>query len=241
MTSHDAVTDADVCSDFPQQAVSDNVRARAQRLFHPGGYEITGFVMTQKISQWRAVVDSSGTRYMSSDDMKRLMAFEPPTGSGTDPDVESNQGETTGATLASTPTPAPPPVVAAAVPERKPALAAPPTHVVPDDVEAAYGLLARRLGCHYNEAIPHNSGWFVPGNQVAFASALDAIEALVAHLKSGGTVYVGSARGPQNVAGSGASEGPSGGPADGRKLMSKGMQEPNLQALLEAAGQQVLF
>ncbi|MCA7889051.1 hypothetical protein LGM58_38380 [Burkholderia contaminans] len=57
------------------------------------------------------------------------------------------------------------------------------------DVEEACGVLATRLGCVRNDSVPHNSGWFVPGRPVAYASAVDAIEGLLESLKGGGTIY----------------------------------------------------
>jgi hypothetical protein len=69
----------------PRCAVTQEVTDRAELMFHRG-YEITGYVLTQKISSWRAVVDTTGVRWMSPADMTRLMGWKEPTGSGAPPD-----------------------------------------------------------------------------------------------------------------------------------------------------------
>ncbi|NIF40096.1 hypothetical protein F3J14_04105 [Burkholderia sp. Tr-862] len=162
---------------LPQHAVSCKVRERTERLFHPGGYEITGYVLTQKTSSWKVVVDVTGTRSMSLADLERLMRWEEPIGSGGPPEGGAVDG--------------PPPVALSlattAVP--KCVLSVEPSHAVPNDIADALGILAKRLGCCFNDSIPHNAGWFVPGKQIAYVSALDAIEALFKNLKSGGTIY----------------------------------------------------
>ncbi|KVD92941.1 hypothetical protein WS63_07860 [Burkholderia stagnalis] len=163
---------------LPQHAVSSEVRERMQRLLHPGGYEITGYVLTQKISSWKAVVDVTGTRWMSSADLERLMRWKEPTGSGVPPGVGSDDE--------SSPVPLPP---LASMPVPKRALSVEPSHSMPNDIADAFGILAKRLGCCYNDSIPHNAGWFVPGKPIAYVSALDAIEALFESLRSGGTIY----------------------------------------------------
>ncbi|KVO15121.1 hypothetical protein [Burkholderia ubonensis] len=162
---------------LPQHAVSTVVRERAQRLFHPGGYEITGYVLTQKISSWKAVIDVTGTRSMSAADLERLMRWEEPTGSGGPPERDADDG----------PPPVPLSPATTAVP--KCALSHEPSHAVPKDIADALGVLAKRLGCCYNDSIPHNAGWFVPGKPIAYVSALDAIEALFESLRRGGTTY----------------------------------------------------
>ncbi|MCW0054046.1 hypothetical protein OIV36_31750, partial [Burkholderia pseudomallei] len=107
-------------------------------------------------------------------DMTRLMEWKTLTGSGAPPEEGL---DLSGAA------PVPPARVA------KAALATPASHEPLTDAEKAMGELARRLGCVHNDTIPHNAGWFVPGNPVAYSSPLDAIEALVKHLKQGGAVY----------------------------------------------------
>lgn len=159
---------------LPQHAVMPEVAARAARMFHPGGYEITGYVLTNKISSWKAVVDQTGVRWMSLADMMRLMEWKTLTGSGAPPENGLDLPEAAAV---------PPPPVA------KAALVTPASHEPLTDAEKAVSVLAERLGCVRNDEIPHNAGWFVPGNQVAYASPVDAIEALVKHLKQGGAVY----------------------------------------------------
>lgn len=176
---------ADAARSVPQlaqHAVTAEVAARAARMFHPGGYEITGYVLTQKISSWKAIVDATGVRWMSQADLARIMAWREPEGSGAPPegaDVSDEHAAIRSVALAT-------PVQ---LPAARPTLTRPASHEQPTDVDAALGELASRLGCVYNDSVPHNCGWFVPGHQIAYASALDAIEGLVDHLKSGGTTY----------------------------------------------------
>lgn len=44
--------------------------------------------------------------------------------------------------------------------------------------------LARSLGLVFNDMVPHNAGWFVPGYQRGYPSAADAIKGLFALVKS---------------------------------------------------------
>ncbi|CAJ4329842.1 Uncharacterised protein [Burkholderia pseudomallei] len=185
-------------SELPSQhAVAPDVARRAAAMFHPGGYEITGYVLTQKISSWKAIVEVTGTRWMSLSDMQRLMSWKELIGSGAPPMdeppraaaacecVDDTRREHTEAARPSPVALAPREVVAA----QRLALTRPASLNVVADVEEACGILAKRLGCVRNDSVPHNSGWFVPGRPIAYASALDAIEGLVDSLKSGGTVY----------------------------------------------------
>ncbi|MFX1716170.1 hypothetical protein [Paraburkholderia sp. A1RO-5L] len=59
-----------------------------------------------------------------------------------------------------------------------------------DTAEEAPGVLRTEPGCVRNDVVAHNAGWFVPGQPIAFASALDAVKALALNLKAGGTLYV---------------------------------------------------
>ncbi|MBN3744823.1 hypothetical protein G3N96_05150 [Burkholderia sp. Se-20373] len=162
---------------LPQHAVSSKVRERTKRLFHPGGYEITGYVLTQMTSSWKVVMDETGTRSMSSADLERLMRWEEPAGSGGPLEDGANDGP-------------PPAVLSSAIAAvSKCALSVEPSHAMPIDIADALGILARRLGCCFNDSIPHNAGWFVPGKPIAYVSAIDAIEALFKNLSNGGTIY----------------------------------------------------
>ncbi|RQR09926.1 hypothetical protein [Burkholderia stagnalis] len=184
-------------AELSSHAVTAEVATRAAAMFHPGGYEITGYVLTQKISSWKAIVDVTGTRSMSLSDMQRLMIWKEPVGSGAPPDEEitrATPGREDGEDAPREHIEAVPPSPAAPIPRgvlaiQRPALAQPASLNMIADVEEACGILARRLGCVHNDSVPHNSGWFVPGRPVAYASAVDAIEGLVESLKSGGTVY----------------------------------------------------
>lgn len=74
-------------------------------------------------------------------------------------------------------------------PAPRPALTTPATVQLLDTAEAALGQMASELGCVWNDRIPHNAGWFVPGQATAYGSAYDAIKGLVESLRAGGTVY----------------------------------------------------
>lgn len=82
--------------------------------------------------------------------------------------------------LTSTPKPEVPALAA-------PALAAPaakePTKII---VNEPVDDLARSLGIVYNDMVPSNAGWFVPGFQRGYPSAADAIRGLFAVLKQTG-------------------------------------------------------
>ncbi|HDR9131983.1 TPA: hypothetical protein QDA91_003108 [Burkholderia vietnamiensis] len=190
-----------------QHAVTPDVATRAAAMFHPGGYEITGYVLTQKISSWKAIVDATGTRWMSLSDMQRLMSWKELMGAGAPPDAaetlraaaacgcgDDAPRERVEAALPSPAALAPREAVAA----QRSALTRPASLSIVADVEEACGILAKRLGCVRNDSVPHNSGWFVPGRPIAYASAVDAIEGLVESLKSGGTLYQPPQAGPQS-------------------------------------------
>lgn len=143
------------------------------------GYEVTGYVLTQRARPAKCIVDMSAVRWFPDvADFMRVMTWKDPQGPGT-PEAGFEE-EVAPAVVA----PVAPPVVQA-----KPVLTAPPSAKLLETTEAALGELARELGCFWNEAIPHNAGWFVPGKPTAYASAYDAIQGLVASLKAGGTVY----------------------------------------------------
>jgi hypothetical protein len=164
---------------LPQHAVTAEVRAQTERMFEPGGYEITGYILTQRISSWKALVDVTGVRRMGAADLARLMNWQEPAGTA---DAPEGAGPDVLPQAISSPA-----IQAPAV--ARPVLTRPRSHEAFDHVEQAYGELATRLGCVYNDTIAHNAGWFVPGKPTAYASPLDAIEGLVGSLRSGGTVY----------------------------------------------------
>lgn len=164
-------------------AVTHLSHARAARIIERCGYEITGYVLTHKGGTRKAIVDSAEVRWFpDASDFTRLMTWKEPVGSGTPPEAAIGDALLTGVAPAAAP--APP------VPVRGAVLATAPSMPLVDTVEEALGVLAAELGCVRNDVVPHNAGWFVPGQPTAFASALDAIKALVLNLKAGGTLYV---------------------------------------------------
>lgn len=56
-------------------------------------------------------------------------------------------------------------------------------------VDAAMGELALALGCVFSDLIPHNTGYFVPGEALARTDAVDAITALFTHVRVGGQIH----------------------------------------------------
>lgn len=166
-------------------AVTQVSHARAARIIERCGYEITGYTLTHKGGTRKAIVDGAVVRWFpDASDFARLMAWQEPIGSGAPPEAA------VGDPLLTIDTPAPTPAPAPSAPVGRPVLAAGPSVPLVATVEAALGMLAAELGCVHNDTVPHNAGWFVPGQPTAFASALDAIKALFVNLKAGGTLYV---------------------------------------------------
>lgn len=163
-------------------SLDDATRERLERATSPGGYLISGVVLTHPISQRLIIADRTGYRGLSADDMHRIMAWEEPH----DPANRAANGEAQDEPV-SVPAPADVPDLrpAAAV---RPSLATEPTHAMLDSVEAALAELARESGCIFNEDIAHNAGWFVPGKPTAFKSPYDAIRALIDRSNVGGAV-----------------------------------------------------
>ena len=166
-------------------AMTQVAHARAARIIERCGYEITGYTLTHKGGTRKAIVDGAVVRWFpDASDFDRLMTWQKPIGSGTPPEAATGDPLLTVDIPAATPAPAPP------APVGRPVLSAAPSMPLVETVEEALGLLAADLGCVRNDTVPHNAGWFVPGQPTAFASALDAIKALFVNLKAGGTLYV---------------------------------------------------
>jgi hypothetical protein len=166
-------------------AMTPMTHARAARIIERCGYEVTGYTLTHKGSTRKAIVDGADVRWFpDADDFARLMTWQKPIGSATPPEAATGDPLLTVGIPAATPVPAP------SAQMGRPVLSAAPSMPLVETVEEALGLLAAELGCVRNDTVPHNAGWFVPGRSTAFASALDAIKALFANLKAGGTLYV---------------------------------------------------
>ncbi|RKP44657.1 hypothetical protein [Pararobbsia silviterrae] len=156
-------------------------RERAARIEERNFYVVTGYVMTHHALAKKAVVDMGSVRwYPNFDEFSQMMLGRKITeGPGTPP-----PGWTADELGVSAPVPVIVPQKAPAPPSR-PILTAAPSARLLESTEAALGELAREVGCVFNEMIPHNSGWFVPGQPTAYASAYDAIRARFARLEQG--------------------------------------------------------
>jgi hypothetical protein len=166
-------------------AITQMTHARAARIIERCGYEVTGYTLTHKGGTRKAIVDGADVRWFpDASDFARLIAWQKPIGSATPPEAATGDPLLTGGIPAATPVPAP------SAPAGRPVLSAAPSMPLAETVEEALGLLAAELGCVRDDTVPHNAGWFVPGQPTAFASALDAIKALFINLKAGGTLYV---------------------------------------------------
>ena len=166
-------------------AVTPLSHARAARIIERCGYQITGYTLEHKGGTRKAIVDGGAVRWFpAASDFARLMTWQEPIGPGTPPEAAIGDPLLTVDIPAATPSTAP------LSPGERPVLAAAPSMPLVETAEAALGVLAAELGCVHNDTVPHNAGWFVPGQPTAFASALDAIKALFVNLKAGGTLYV---------------------------------------------------
>lgn len=162
--------------------LDDATRVRAERAMFPGGYRISGVVLTHPVSQRLIIADRTGYRGLGTDDMQRIMAWEMPQ----EPAARSTDDESHVEPVA-VPARTDAPDLRPAAPVR-PLLATAPTRAMLDSVEGALAELARECGCIFNEDIAHNAGWFVPGKPTAFASPYDAIRAIVDRSPAAGPV-----------------------------------------------------
>ncbi|MDR6381771.1 hypothetical protein [Paraburkholderia caribensis] len=169
------------------ETIARHTVARAERVMERCSYIVTGYVMQHRLLQQYAVIESGRVRWYPNDDEFQLMM----TGRKLTPGPGVPPPEAIGDDLLAAPLeiPAAPAIVLSAPTAARPTLTAPPSAKLLETTEAALGELARELGCVFNEDIPHNAGWFVPGKARAHASAYDAIRGLFASLEAGGTVY----------------------------------------------------
>jgi hypothetical protein len=156
--------------------VHNETNAKAARVEERCNYRVVGYVMEHNALAKRAIVADDAVRWFPNEsDFDAMMGWKKHSaGPGVPaegwPVDEMPQVEV------------PPVAVAKAVPSR-PILTAPPTAKLVESAEEAVAQLAKKLGCHWNDMIPHNAGWFVPGNPTAYASAFDAIQGLVERLR----------------------------------------------------------
>lgn len=166
-------------------AITPLTNATAARVEERCSHMVVGYVLQHRSLAKRSVVVDGAVRWFPTDDeFRRMMGWQKyMAGPGVPQEgwpVEDDPA----------PAPAATPVAAPVLPAR-PVLTAPPSARLLDNVEEALSVLAGELGCVFNDMVPHNAGWFVPGKSMAYASAYDAIRSLVANLKSGGTVWDG--------------------------------------------------
>lgn len=173
-------------------AVMPLTDAKAARVEERCNYVVTGYVLTHRMLQKRAIVDMESIRwYPNDDEYSLMMAGRKLTPGPGVPPPEAIGDDLLAAQRELPPAPA---IVLSAPTSARPTLTAPPSAKLLETTETALGELARELGCVFNEDVPHNAGWFVPGKPKAHASAYDAIRGLFASLEAGGTVYRPSAQ-----------------------------------------------
>jgi hypothetical protein len=159
--------------------------AKAARVEERCGHVVVGYVLQHRALAKRSVVVDGAVRWFPNDDeFQRMMGWQKYMAG---PGVPHE-----GWPVEESPTPVPAVVsVAAPVAPARPVLTAPPSARLLENTEEAFRALAADLGCVFNDMVPHNAGWFVPGKPTAYASAYDAIRGLVGSLKAGGTVWDG--------------------------------------------------
>lgn len=167
-------------------AITPLTNAVAARVEDRCSHVVVGYVLQHRSLAKRSVVVDGEVRWFPNDDeFQRMMGWQRyMAGPGVPHEgwpVEDYPA----------PAPAAAPVAAPVLPAR-PVLTAPPSARLIENVEEALRALASELGCAFNDIVPHNAGWFVPGKSTAYASAYDAIRGLVESLKSGGTVWNGN-------------------------------------------------
>jgi hypothetical protein len=158
--------------------VSEQTFERAARVAERCNYSICGFVMRHRGGlDKRAIVLGEAVRWFPNDsDFTAMMGWKK---HSPGPGVPAE-----GWPVDEMPQPEVPNVspMKPAAPAR-PILTAPPTAKLVESAEEAVAQLAKKLGIHWNDMIPHNAGWFVPGKPTAYASAFDAIQGLVERLR----------------------------------------------------------
>lgn len=156
--------------------VQVETNARAARVAERCNFRVVGYVMEHKALPQRAIVKDCAVRWFPNDsDFENMMGRRKHSAG---PGVPAE-----GWPADEMPQVSAPQVAAVKAAPSRPILTAPPTARLVESVEEALGSLAKSLGCHWNDMIPHNAGWFVPGKPMAYASAFDAIQGLVERLR----------------------------------------------------------
>ncbi len=178
----------------PYDLVTEKTFERAARVADRCNYGICGFVMEHRGGLVkRAIVQGEAVRWFPNDaDFTNMMGWKKHSAG---PGIPAE-----GWPADEMPQPEVPNMAPAKVASTRPILTAPPTAKLVESAEEAVAELARKLGIHWNDMIPHNAGWFVPGKPTAYASAFDAIRGLVERLRgtpSGEEVIDSFARAPE--------------------------------------------
>lgn len=158
-------------------AVPAVANERAARVAERCSFRVVGYVMEHTALPKRAVVVDDAVRWFPNEiDFEKMMGWQKHSAG---PGIPAE-----GWPVDEMPALAPIQVAAAApTAPKRPILTAPPTAKLVESAEEAVAQLAKALGCHWNDMIPHNAGWFVPGKPTAYASAYDAIAGLVERLR----------------------------------------------------------
>ncbi|MFM0165746.1 hypothetical protein PQR39_35620 [Paraburkholderia sediminicola] len=157
-------------------AVTAETNARASRVAERCSFRVVGYLMQHTALPQRAVVLDEAVRWFPNDsDFTAMMGWKKHSAG---PGIPAE-----GWPADEMPQVAAPMVAAAKAAPSRPILTAPPTARLVESAEEALGSLAKALGCHWNDMIPHNTGWFVPGKPTAYSSAYDAIMELVRRLR----------------------------------------------------------
>jgi hypothetical protein len=158
--------------------VSEQTFARAAHVAERCNYSICGFVMEHRGGlNKRAIVQGEAVRWFPNDlDFTKMMGWQKHSAG---PGIPA-EGWPVDEMPALAPIQVAAPVMAG---PKRPILTAPPTAKLVESAEEAIAQLAKKLGCHWNDMIPHNAGWFVPGTATAYASAFDAVQGLVERLR----------------------------------------------------------
>jgi hypothetical protein len=157
--------------------VENETNAKADRVAERCNYRVVGYVMEHNGLDKRAVVADGAVRWFPNEiDFTKMMGWQKHSAG---PGIPAE-----GWPVDEMPALAPIQVAAAApTAPKRPILTAPPSAKLVESAEEAVAQLAKALGCHWNDMIPHNAGWFVPGKPTAYASAYDAIAGLVERLR----------------------------------------------------------
>lgn len=161
----------------PYDLVSEQTFARAARVAERCNFSICGFVMQHRGGlDNRAVVLGEAVRWFPNDsDFTNMMGWRKHSAG---PGIPAEGWPVDDMPQAEVPNMAP-----VATKPIRPILTAPPSAKLVESAEEAAAMLAKKLGCVWNDMIPHNTGWFVPGKATAYASAFDAVQGLVERLR----------------------------------------------------------